>query len=70
MIAETGAGDMGTEARPNLAVLRGARMPAALVECGYMSTGEELALLADPDYQALVARGIAGGVLAHLAEAA
>lgn len=70
MIAETGAGDMGTEARPNLAVLRAARMPAALVECGYMSTGEELALLADPDYQALVARGIAGGVLAHLAEAA
>ena len=45
-------------------------MPAALVECGYMSTGEELALLADPDYQALVARGIAGGVLAHLEEAA
>lgn len=68
MMAETGAGDMGTEARPNLAVLRTARMPAALVECGYMSTPEELALLSDADYQARLARGIAGGVLDYLAQ--
>ena len=61
------AGDMGTEARPNLAVLRTAQMPAALVECGYMSTPRELALLADPAYQARLAQGIAGGVLAYLA---
>lgn len=66
MMAETGAGDMGTEARPNLAVLNTSQMPAALVECGYMSTPEELALLADPDYQTRLAEGIAGGVLAYL----
>lgn len=68
MIAATGAGDMGTEPRPNLAVLRTARMPAALVECGYMSTPSELRLLCQPDYQALLAQGIAEGVLTYLAQ--
>ena len=68
MTAAAGAEDMGTEARPNLAVLRTAAMPAALVECGYMSTPEELALLSDADYQARLARGIASGVLDYLAQ--
>lgn len=67
VMVSTGAGDMGTEARPNLAVLRTAAMPAALVECGYMSTPEELSLLTWPDYQAKLAQGIAGGILAYLA---
>lgn len=66
VMAASGAGDMGTEARPALAVLRTASMPAALVECGYMSTPEELSLLAWPDYQARLARGIADGVLIYL----
>ena len=66
MMAATGAGDMGTEARPNLAVLRTAQVPAALVECGYMSTPAELEKLVQPDYQAKLARGIADGVLAYL----
>ena len=64
--AAAGAGDMGTEARPDLAVLRTAVMPAVLVECGYMSTPEELSLLTWPEYQARLARGIADGVLACL----
>ena len=68
MMDETGAGDMGTEPRPNLAVLRTSQMPAALVECGYMSTEAELALLTDPDYQAGLARGIARGVLTFLTQ--
>lgn len=66
----SGAGDMGTEIRPNLAVLRTSEMPAALVECGYMSTPAELALLLQPDYQLKLARGIADGVLAYLAQGA
>lgn len=70
MMSATGAGSMGVEARPNLAVLRTAAMPAALVECGYMSTPEELALLVQPEYQAKLAHGIADGVLAYLAQAA
>lgn len=67
MTASTGAADMGAEERPDLAVLRTASMPAALVECGYMSTPAELELLARPEYQELLARGIADGVLAFLA---
>ena len=68
MLAAADAPDMGGEERPDLVVLHSARMPAALVECGYMSTPEELALLQDPAYQALLAKGIAGGVLAYLAQ--
>ena len=66
MMAATGAGDMGTEARPDLAVLRTSRMPAAMVECGFMSTSAELALLRDSAYQAKLARGIADGILSYL----
>jgi N-acetylmuramoyl-L-alanine amidase len=68
MRAATGADDFGVEERPNLAVLRTSLMPASLVECGFMSTPEELALLVQPSYQAKLARGIADGVLAYLAQ--
>ena len=66
MMAATGAGDMGTEARPDLAVLRTSKMPAALAECGFMSTPAELALLRDSAYQTKLARGIADGILSYL----
>ena len=68
MMDAAGAADMGTEPRPNLAVLRTAQMPAALVECGYMSTPAELERLRQPDYQLLLAQGIADGVLTYLAQ--
>ena len=67
MMRSTAAGDMGTEARPELAVLRTAAMPAALVECGFMSTPAELRLLQDEAYQEQLARGIVQGILAWLA---
>ena len=66
--AAAGAPAFEMEPRPNLAVLRTARMPAALVECGFMSTPSELALLVQPEYQAKLARGIADGILACLAQ--
>lgn len=68
MRAATGADDFGIEERPNLAVLRTSWMPAALVECGFMSTQSELALLIQPEYQARLAQGIADGILAYLAQ--
>lgn len=68
MRAATGADDFGVEERPNLAVLRTSWMPAALVECGFMSTESELALLVQPEYQASLAQGIADGILAWLAQ--
>ena len=66
MSAATGAPSAGAWPRPNLAVLRTASMPAALVECGYMSTPAELEQLLQRDYQALLAQGIAQGVLRYL----
>lgn len=63
-----GAPAFGMEARPDLAVLRTSAMPAALVECGFMSTPEELDRLARPEYQDRLARGIAEGILAYLAQ--
>lgn len=68
MQAATGAPAFEMEPRPNLAVLRTSKMPAALVECGFMSTGAELALLVQPEYQAKLARGIADGILAYLVQ--
>lgn len=63
-----GAPGFDMEPRPNLAVLRTAWMPAALVECGFMSTAEELERLVQPSYQDGLAQGIANGVLAYLAQ--
>lgn len=70
MIAATGAADFEMEERPNLAVLRTAEMPAALVECGFMSTESELAMLVQPEYQTKLAQGIANGILAYLGDLA
>lgn len=66
MTDAAGAVDMGAEERPDLAVLRTASMPAALVECGYMSTPSELERLLQPEYQTMLARGIADGIIAYL----
>ena len=68
MLEAAGAADFGMEERPNLAVLRTAQVPAALVECGFMSTPSELALLVQPEYQAKLAQGIADGILDFLAQ--
>jgi len=66
MMASSGGADMGVEERPDLAVLRTADMPAALVECGFMSTPRELMMLQDEGYQERLAEGIAQGVLTCL----
>ncbi len=65
MMAAAGAGDMGTHGRADLAVLRTASMGAALVECGFMSTPEELSLLREESHQEKLAQGIADGVTAY-----
>ena len=66
VMAAADAPNMGVEERPDLAVLRTAAMPAALVECGFMSTPAELALLRSEAYQQRIAQGIADGILSHL----
>lgn len=50
----------------NFVVVRETRMPAALVEMGFMSTPEELSRLVDPVYQRKLAQGIAEGAVRYL----
>jgi len=67
-IASTGAVDRGIIARQDLSGFNYAKMPAILVETGFLSNPVEDRLLASPHYQDKVAEGIATGVLAYLVE--
>lgn len=60
--AVSGGLDRGVRSE-DYAVLRKTEMPAVLVETGFMTCPEELALLLDADYQKLLAQGIAQGIL-------
>lgn len=61
----SGAIDRGVRTE-NYAVLRETDMPAVLVETGFMTCPEELALLIDTEYQAKIANGITEGILATI----
>ena len=61
MVSSAGVPDMGAHDRSDLAVLRLTDMPAVLLECGFMSTPEELALLLQPEHQKALAQGAAYG---------
>jgi N-acetylmuramoyl-L-alanine amidase len=61
--AACGAIDRGVRSA-DYAVLRETGMDAVLIETGFLTCPEELAKLVDPDYQALLAQGIAEGILA------
>lgn len=58
MCASTGAKGRGAIARDDLTGTNFAQMPTSLVECGYMSNGEEDKNLNDPNYQEAMALGI------------
>lgn len=62
----TGAADKGIVARGDMTGFNWAKVPAIIVECGFMSNPDEDALLASPAYQDKLAEGIANGVLAYL----
>ncbi len=47
-------------------VLVGAHMPAVLVECGFLSNSSEAQRLASPQYQRILAQGIATAVVRYL----
>jgi N-acetylmuramoyl-L-alanine amidase len=61
LVASTGAENRGVKQAPFL-VLAGARMPAVLVEVGFVSHEHESRRLADPAYQERIAVGIADGI--------
>ncbi|MBE6613864.1 MAG: N-acetylmuramoyl-L-alanine amidase [Ruminococcaceae bacterium] len=60
----TGLPNRGVFARPTLYVLRRTRMPAVLVELGFISNPYDSSLMAEQP--ALFANGIANGILAYL----
>lgn len=66
MIVLTQAINRGVIDRPNLVVLKSTKMPAALVECGFMTNAEELAALQTDEYQDILAQSIAKGIMESL----
>ena len=59
-VAELGFTDLGVKERPNLAVLRRTRMPAVLIETGFINTDADNAFF-DENFNA-VAQAIARGI--------
>lgn len=62
LVRQTGAVDRGLKERGDLAVLRGTRCPAVLVELGFISNPFEAALIRSEPYQAALAQGLAEGL--------
>jgi N-acetylmuramoyl-L-alanine amidase len=60
----TGLADRGVSARTNLYVLRRTRMPAALIELGFITNPADADLMANQP--GLFAEGVAGGILDYL----
>lgn len=61
LVVGTGARDRGVRQAP-FVVLEGARMPAVLLEVGYISHPGEAKRLVDPEYQSRIAGAIASGI--------
>ncbi len=66
LVGITRAEDRGLK-HARFVVLRNSAMPAALVECGFLSNPQEEQKLSTPSYRETVAQGIAQGVLNYLA---
>jgi N-acetylmuramoyl-L-alanine amidase len=64
VIRRTEAHSRGVK-KGNFFVIRETKMPAVLIEGGFISNREERLLLKKPDYQEKIARGIADGVDAY-----
>lgn len=58
----TGAANRGAKERNDLYVLNSTKMPAILIECGFLSNYKELAQLVDEDYQWKIVEGICVGL--------
>lgn len=55
-----------TKANDTYYLLKKTKNPTVIVECGFLSNGNEAALLADEEYQGKVAETICKGVMAYL----
>lgn len=66
VVRATGADKHGIRQAP-CRIFRNLRMPGVLIEVGSMTNAADLQRIANPDYQARLARGIAGGLLEFMA---
>ncbi len=66
LVGVTRADDRGLK-HARFVVLRNSAMPAALVECGFLSNAQEAQKLATPSYRESVALGIAQGIMNYFA---
>ncbi|NLC63513.1 MAG: AMIN domain-containing protein [Thermoanaerobacterales bacterium] len=67
MVKNVGLKDRGVVERPGLVVTRETMMPSALVEVGFMTNSDELALLINETFRQRVAEAIAEGIMNYLA---
>ena len=65
LIEKTGASNRGLVTRTDLTGFNWTKVPAILVECGFMSNPGDDALLADEDYRILLAEGITEGLIEY-----
>lgn len=61
-LIRTGAENKGIVERKDLIVLNQTKMPAIIVECGFLSNGNEANLLTDDEYQNKIVDGIVEGL--------
>ena len=71
IMARTGANNRRARADSRgLRVLRNTRMPAALIEVGFLTNAAERRRLIDPGYQSQIAQGIVDGIKSYVAATA
>lgn len=66
VLASTGAEDKGIIKRADLPVVRETKMPAVLVEVGFLSNSEEEILITNDGYQNKIVEGIVKGIQNYL----
>jgi N-acetylmuramoyl-L-alanine amidase len=65
LVWATGLRDRGLKDGSWLAVVKYTRMPAALVECGFMDNPAEAKMLNMSEYRQLCAKAIADGIIEY-----
>lgn len=70
VVDSTGAPDLGLQRRSDLTGFNWADVPVVLVETGFLSNPQEARRLRSPVYRARIARGLASGAAAAVAERA
>lgn len=66
VLASTGAEDKGIIKRPDLPVVRETKMPAVLVEVGFLSNAQEELMITNDAYQNKIVEGIVTGIQNYL----